>query len=207
MNAIKRFLGFLLAGMSGFVSASTIYVDSAATGAGDGTSWADAYTTIQAAVNDSAFPNGTIEVAGGVYTEAVTIGAAQSGMPATPSRIVAKAGETPVLDGGGTLLNGTGSEDYLNQAWGMQDNAFQRNGSSVFEGRTTIVPSITPWDQGGYQTSYVFNIENPVRFQKEIKVTIEHGHGNHLANEMSSVGYWYAEKPAQIGRASCRERV
>ena len=92
--------------MSGFVSASTIYVDSAATGAGDGTSWADAYTTIQAAVNDSAFPNGTIEVAGGVYTEAVTIGAAQSGMPATPSRIVAKAGETPVLDGGGTLLNG-----------------------------------------------------------------------------------------------------
>lgn len=58
MNAIKRFLGFLLAGMSGFVSASTIYVDSAATGAGDGTSWADAYTTIQAAVNDSAFPNG-----------------------------------------------------------------------------------------------------------------------------------------------------
>lgn len=93
-------------------------------------------------------------------------------------------------------LHGTGSEDYLNQAWGMQDKAFQRNGSSVFEGRTTIVPSITPWDQGGYQTSYVFNIENPVRFQKEIKVTIEHGHGNHLANEMSSVGYWYAEKPA-----------
>ncbi len=43
--------------------------------------------------------------------------------------------------------------------------------------------------------SYVFHIENPVRFQKEIKVTMEHGHGNHLANEMSSVAYWYADKP------------
>ena len=81
-------------------------------------------------------------------------------------------------------LHGTGSEDYLNQAWGMQDNAFLRNGSSLFENNTK-----------GYQTSYVFHLENPVRFQKEIKVTIEHGHGNHLANEMSSVAYWYAAEP------------
>jgi hypothetical protein len=83
-------------------------------------------------------------------------------------------------------LHGTGSEDYLNQAWGMQRNAFLRNGSSIYE-----------HDTGGYQTSYVFHLENPVRFQKEIKVTIEHGHGNHLCNEMSSVAYWYAEKPSR----------
>jgi hypothetical protein len=37
---------------------------------------------------------------------------------------------------------------------------------------------------------------NPVRFEKEIKVTIEHGHANHLGNEMASVAYWYAERPA-----------
>ena len=84
-------------------------------------------------------------------------------------------------------LHGTGSEDYLNQAWGMQPNAFQRNGSSIHENNTD-----------GYQTSYVLHIENPVRFEKEIKVTIEHGHGNHLANEMSSVAYWYAEKPVGV---------
>jgi len=95
-------------------------------------------------------------------------------------------------------LHGTGSEDYLNQAWGMQDNTFLRNGSSIFEGNT--IPhrpdmKLSPWSVGGYQTSYIFHLENPVRFQKEIKVTIEHGHGNHLANEMSSVAYWYAEKP------------
>ena len=83
-------------------------------------------------------------------------------------------------------LHGTGSEDYLNQAWGMQPNAFARNGSSIYER-----------DTNGYQTSYVFHLDNPVRFTREIKVTIEHGHANHLANEMSSVAYWYADKPAK----------
>ncbi|MCK5862571.1 MAG: DUF2961 domain-containing protein [Candidatus Hydrogenedentes bacterium] len=84
-------------------------------------------------------------------------------------------------------LHGTGSEDYLNQAWGMQKNAFDRNGSSIHEA-----------DTGGYQTSYVHHLENPVRFNKEIKVTIEVGHGNHLRNEVSSVAYWYAKEPTQV---------
>ena len=98
-------------------------------------------------------------------------------------------------------LHGTGSEDYLNQAWGMQDNAFLRNGSSIFEGNTiqhAANQQISPWSLGGYQTSYIFHLDNPVRFQREIKVTIEHGHGNHLANEISSTAYWYAESPTRI---------
>lgn len=86
-------------------------------------------------------------------------------------------------------LHGTGSEDYLNQAWAMQPNAFLRNGTSIFEKHTN-----------GYQTSYVHHLENPVYFQKEIKVTMEHGHANHLANEMSSVAYWYAEKPSSVAK-------
>jgi hypothetical protein len=84
-------------------------------------------------------------------------------------------------------LHGTGSEDYLNQAYTMQPNAFLRNGSSVYEHSTK-----------GYQTSYVFHVENPIRFEKEIKVTIEHGHGNHLANEMASVAYWYSDTPCRV---------
>ena len=103
-------------------------------------------------------------------------------------------------------LHGTGSEDYLNQAWGMQDNAFLRNGSSIFEGKTTLVPSDCPWGEGAYQTSYVFHVENPVRFQKEIKVTIEHGHGNHLANEMSSVAYWFADRPTRTANPPSVEK-
>jgi len=86
-------------------------------------------------------------------------------------------------------LHGTGSEDFLNQAWGMQPNAFLRNGSSIYEDHT-----------GGYQTSYIFHPENPVRFRKDIKVTIEHGHGNHLCNEVSSVAYWYADKPGRVAK-------
>ena len=94
-------------------------------------------------------------------------------------------------------LHGTGSEDYLNQAWGMQPNAFLRNGSSLHEA-----------DTGGYQTSYVLHAENPVRVEKEIKVTIEHGHGNHLANEMSSVAYWYAETPvAAVSPPPVKQRL
>ncbi|MAE62196.1 MAG: hypothetical protein CMJ49_12680 [Planctomycetaceae bacterium] len=93
-------------------------------------------------------------------------------------------------------LHGTGSEDYLNQAWGMQRNAFSRNGSSIYEPDT--IPNTVARDRGGYQTSYVFHIENPVHFGKELKVTIEHGHGNHLRNEMSSVGYWYAARPTKV---------
>ena len=81
-------------------------------------------------------------------------------------------------------LHGTGSEDYLNQAWGMQSNAFRHNGSSIYEP-----------DTDGYQTSYVFHLENPIRFEKEIRATIEHGHGNHLRNETSSVAYWYQLEP------------
>ena len=84
-------------------------------------------------------------------------------------------------------LHGTGSEDYLNQAWEMQDNAYSRNGSSIFEHNTH-----------GYQTSYVHHLENPIHFSNEIKVTIEHGHGNHLCNEMSSVAYWYCQAPTGI---------
>lgn len=81
-------------------------------------------------------------------------------------------------------IHGTGSEDAFHQAYGMQRNAYLFNGSSIFEG-----------DTGGYQTSYVFYMVNPVRFQKSLRASIEHGHGNHLSNEYSSVAYWYQTEP------------
>lgn len=94
-------------------------------------------------------------------------------------------------------IHGTGSEDYFNHAWGMQPNIFLFNGSSIYEGGTIPSPEIELYrGNSGYQTSYVFHLGNPVRFNQEIKATIEIGHANHLANEISSVAYWYAEKPA-----------
>jgi hypothetical protein len=94
-------------------------------------------------------------------------------------------------------LHGTGSEDYFGQAWGMQPNAFLRNGSSIFEGGT--IPSQRS-SCGAVTAATIpamsFTWKTRCDFTQEIKVTIEHGHANHLANEMSSVAYWYAGQPA-----------
>jgi len=93
-------------------------------------------------------------------------------------------------------LHGTGSEDYFNQAWGMQNNAFLFNGSSIFEGFSVFEHNLYDGKMnGGYQTSYIFHLTNPVHFKKSIKVTIEHGHGNHTANDYSSTAYWYQIEP------------
>lgn len=81
-------------------------------------------------------------------------------------------------------LNGTGTEDYFNHAWGMQRNAYPFFGTIVHEG-----------DTDGFQVSYRFHLADPVRFEKSIKVTIEHGHANHLSDDWSSTAYWYQMLP------------
>ncbi len=82
-------------------------------------------------------------------------------------------------------LHGTGSEDYFNQAWGMQNNAFPMNGSALHE-------SLMP----GYQVSYRFHLADPVHFSERIRVTMEHGHANHLSDDWSSTAYWYQALPS-----------
>jgi hypothetical protein len=47
----------------------------------------------------------------------------------------------------------------------------------------------------GYQVSYRFHVTDPVNFHKSIKVTMEHGHANHLADDWSSTAYWYQAMP------------
>jgi hypothetical protein len=91
-------------------------------------------------------------------------------------------------------LHGTGSEDYFNHALGMQRNAFLRNGASVHE-----------CDTDGFSTSYVCHVENTVRFQKELKATMEIGHANHLGNDISSVAFFYLDRPAGVTRPPSAE--
>lgn len=81
-------------------------------------------------------------------------------------------------------LNGTGTEDYFNHAWGMQRNAYPFYGTIVHEG-----------DTDGFHVAYRFHITDPVHFKKKIKVTIEHGHANHLSDDWSSTAYWYQLLP------------
>ena len=84
-------------------------------------------------------------------------------------------------------LNGTGTEDYFNHAWGMQRNAYPFFGTIVHEG-----------DTDGFQVSYRFHITDPVRFENSLKVTIEHGHANHLSDDWSSTAYWYQVLPTTM---------
>jgi hypothetical protein len=94
------------------------------------------------------------------------------------------------IDGEGfpPSLHGTGSEDYFCNAWGMQSHAFPYAGTSLFE--------YDPEFPGRRKcTSYRFHIEDPVIFAKSIRVTIEHGHGNHQSNDYSSTAYWYQTEP------------
>lgn len=84
-------------------------------------------------------------------------------------------------------LNGTGTEDYFNHAWGMQKNAYPFYGTIVHESQS-----------GDFQVSYRFHIPDPVYFEKSLKVTIEHGHANHLADDWSSTAYWYQTLPTVL---------
>ena len=44
-------------------------------------------------------------------------------------------------------------------------------------------------------TLYRYHIEDPIFFEKSIRVTIEHGHANKLTNDYSSTAYWYQTEP------------
>lgn len=85
-------------------------------------------------------------------------------------------------------LHGTGSEDYLTQAWGMHDRAYLYAGVSVHEYHKRFT------DRRAL-TSYRLHIPDPIIFHKRIKVTIEHGHANLQENDYSSVAYWYQGEP------------
>jgi len=47
----------------------------------------------------------------------------------------------------------------------------------------------------GKNGMYRFLVHDPIRFCDSIRVTIEHGHANDLANDYSSVAYWYQREP------------
>ena len=84
-------------------------------------------------------------------------------------------------------LHGTGTEDYFNMSWCPKEyyehpyyGLVRVNKESGWMGRTHC---------------YRFHIQDPVRFSRSLKATIEHGHNNCLTLEMASVAYWYQTEP------------
>lgn len=47
----------------------------------------------------------------------------------------------------------------------------------------------------GYNGMYRWYIQDPIRFKKRLRWTIEHGHANNFENEYNSVAYWYQKEP------------
>ena len=86
-------------------------------------------------------------------------------------------------------LHGTGSEDYFNTAFCPHEEF-----SSPYQG-LTVNSGDAEWPWRGKNSTYRFHIEDPVYFEKSIRVTIEHGHANSLSNDYSSTAYWYQTEP------------
>lgn len=83
-------------------------------------------------------------------------------------------------------LHGTGSEDFFNTAWCPTQEY-----SSPYHG--IIMGGDNNWS--GKSTYYRYHIQDPIMFDKSIKVTIECGHNNHRSDDYSSTAYWYQTEP------------
>jgi hypothetical protein len=92
-------------------------------------------------------------------------------------------------------IEGTGSEDYFNDAWGLHVNESPYYGVTVAEGTGL----------GSRMTAYRWHLLDPVPFQKSLKFDIEHkgwtfnadgavksGFGERV-DLMSSVAFWYQD--------------
>jgi hypothetical protein len=83
-------------------------------------------------------------------------------------------------------LHGTGTEDYFNTAWCPTQEY-----NAPYHG--LVLPGEQNW--WGKVSYYRFHVEDPVRFRRSIRVTIEHGHANRRSDDWSSTAYWYQAEP------------
>ena len=99
-------------------------------------------------------------------------------------------GDDMIFIDGDTLptINGTGTEDYYNGAWGFGGQAFDymHNGTPFIVDRERI---------GGRYCLYRWHIESPITFEKSIRVTIEHGAADDRSDDFYSTAYWYQTEP------------
>ena len=98
-------------------------------------------------------------------------------------------GDDMIFVDGELALHGTGTEDYFCTAYGPRtEQCAPYHGILLYSG--------TPeWPWGGRSSLYRYHIEDPIRFRRSIRVTIEHGHGNKLTCDYSSTAYWYQTEP------------
>jgi hypothetical protein len=77
-------------------------------------------------------------------------------------------------------LQGTGSEDYFNDAWGFRTRTSHWFGQPRWQG----------WSAGDSGICYRWHVLDPVNFTKSLRVTMEH-----KGNQAESEDGWYIERP------------
>jgi hypothetical protein len=106
---------------------------------------------------------------------------------------------------------GTGTEDYINEAWNMRVHSGLYPGCTIFEPRAP----------DARVTAYRWHIQDPVGFRKSLKFTIERrgyvmnskgvvvSESGSRPDHWSSVAFWYQDAPAEpwCPFPSYRERV
>jgi len=90
-------------------------------------------------------------------------------------------------------IQGTGTEDYFGDAWGFREFAGAYHGVTFYEGPLA----------GDRVSAYRWHMEDPIRFEKSLKFTIEHkgsvvdtegkqlSRSDERADWISSVAFWY----------------
>lgn len=77
-------------------------------------------------------------------------------------------------------LQGTGSEDYFNDAWGFRPRTSHWFGQPRWQG----------YEAGDSGNCYRWHVLDPIQFQNSLKFTLEH-----KGNETDSEDGWYIERP------------
>ena len=87
------------------------------------------------------------------------------------------------------LIHGTGTEEIFGGgASPSEEYTGPHTGFHCIENRA----GYRWWGTNGM---YRFHLTDPIRFRRSIRVTIEHGHGNDLANDYASTAFWYQIEP------------
>ncbi|MGV3615687.1 MAG: glycoside hydrolase family 172 protein [Fimbriimonas sp.] len=90
--------------------------------------------------------------------------------------------------------HGTGTEDYFNQSWCPDEHYLHPYfGTARAPGRLNDSPRFG-WL--GRTHVYRYHLEDPIRFKKSLRASIEHGHANCLTLDLASVAYWYQTLPS-----------
>ena len=100
---------------------------------------------------------------------------------------------------------GTGTEDYFCSSYNFEnhDTHKYQTFSTPYAGLAQVLPPDKIYEPGQRFGLYRWHITDPIRFRKNLKVTIQMlgwkpgGRYLQLDSEMSSVAYWYQNEPHQ----------